>query len=101
MSDSVVLAVVVAFFVSMVGLVGWLIYDSIYGYHGPSPEEIQNLRNALPEGCVAHDVGTYGKIDNMVVIECAGKDVTASYTYMYERHGKTSETDRAVTYVIQ
>lgn len=86
---------------SVVGLIGYAVYDSVYGYHGPSQEEIQNLQNALPEGCKSHDIGSYGKIDNLVIIECDGRKVSASYTYMYESHGKSSETDRAATYVIQ
>lgn len=94
----VIFGVIIALFI---GAIGYAIYDSVYGYHGPSPQEIQNLQNALPEGCTSHDIGSYGKIDNLVIIECGDHKVSASYTYMYESHGKSSEVDRATTYVIQ
>lgn len=99
--DGIFGAIVTLLIVALLGLIGYAIYDSVYGYHGPSPDEIQNLQNVLPEGCTSHDVGSYGKIDNLVIIECDGRRVSASYTYMYESHGKTSETDRAATFVIQ
>ena len=67
----------------------------------PSQKEIQNLERALPAGCTAHDVGSYGRIDNLIVIECEGRAVTTAYTYMHEQHGKTSETDRSAVFVIR
>lgn len=81
------------------GIIGAAIYfDSKAAI--PSPQEIYNLERALPEGCTATDIGSYGKIDNMVIISCDDRRVDASYTYMYERHGKTSETDRAAVFVV-
>lgn len=67
----------------------------------PTEEEKQNLKKALPEGCVAHDVGSYGSIDQLIIIECTGRKVTASYSYMHQQNGKTSETDRAEVFVIE
>ena len=67
----------------------------------PTDEEKQNLKNALPEGCVAHEVGSYGSIDQLLIIECTGRHVTSTYSYMHQQHGKTSETDRAAVFVIE
>ncbi len=99
--DGIFGAIIGILIAGLLALLGYAIYDSIYGYHGPSQEEIQNLENVLPKDCVAHDIGSYGKIDNLVIIECAGRQVSAAYTYMYESHGKSSETDRAATFVIR
>ena len=82
------------------GLIGVAVYlDSVAAI--PTPEEVEALERALPPGCVAHDVGSYGKLDNLLIVECSGREVTASYSYMHEQHGKTSEVDRAATFVIQ
>lgn len=67
----------------------------------PTEEEKQNLQKALPEGCVAHEVGSYGSIDQLLIIECTGRHVTSTYSYMHQQHGKTSETDRAAVFVIE
>ncbi len=67
----------------------------------PTQEEIQNLERALPKGCTAHDVGSYGRIDNLIVIECENRTVTSTYAYKHEQHGKTSETDRSAVFVIR
>ncbi len=86
--------------VLVVGLIGAALYfDSKAAI--PSPHEIRNLENALPDGCTATDIGSYGKIDNMVIITCDDRSVDASYTYMHEMHGKTSETDRSAVFVIR
>jgi hypothetical protein len=83
-----------------VGLIGAAFYfDSKAAI--PSPQEIMNLENALPDGCIATDIGSYGTIDNMVIIVCDGRHVDASYTYMHQSHGKTSETDRSAVFVIR
>ena len=66
----------------------------------PSEEEKGNLKKALPEGCVAHDIGSYGSIDNLLIVECEGRRVTTTYSHMHQQHGKTSETDRAAVFVI-
>jgi hypothetical protein len=89
----------IIFIIVACGLIGIVIYSSYNS--GPTPEEVERLKNALPAGCVAHDIGSYGKIDNLVIIECEDRDVSASYTYMHESHGKSSETDRAAVYVIR
>lgn len=67
----------------------------------PTEEERRNLKNALPDGCVAHEVGSYGSIDQLLIIECTGRHVTSNYSYMHQQHGKTSETDRAAVFVIE
>jgi len=67
----------------------------------PTEEEKQNLQKALPEGCVAHEVGSYGSIDQLLIIECTARHVTSTYSYMHQQHGKTSETDRAAVFVIE
>lgn len=66
-----------------------------------TPEQKTKLKQMLPEGCIVLEVGEYGSIDNLVIIQCDGKKVTASYTYMHQQNGKTSEVDRAAVYVIQ
>lgn len=66
----------------------------------PSEEEKGNLKKALPEGCVAHDIGSYGSIDNLLIIECEGRRVTTTYSHMFRQNGKVSETDRAAVFVI-
>ncbi len=91
---------IVAGIMAFVAFIGGAMYlDAVYSV--PSQEEIQNLERALPEGCVAHDVGSYGRIDNLIVIECEGRAVTTTYTYMHQQHGKTSETDRSAVFVIR
>jgi len=67
----------------------------------PTPEQQQKLKQSLPEGCTVIEVGQYGSIDSLIIIECEGRRVTASYTYMHQQNGKTSETDRSAVYVIQ
>jgi hypothetical protein len=57
--------------------------------------------NALPEGCVVNDIGSYGSIDNLIIITCDGRQVQATHTYMYQSNGKSSETDRASIFVIR
>ncbi len=92
---------IVAGIVAIVALLGGAIYYDAYYAGIPSAEEVQKLEQALPDGCVAHDVGSYGRIDNLLVIECDGRTVTTTYTYMHEQHGKSSETDRSAAFVIR
>lgn len=66
----------------------------------PTQEEIQNLDRALPEGCIAHDVGSYGKIDKLIIVECEGSRVTSSIGYMREQNGKATEVDLSAVFVI-
>lgn len=66
----------------------------------PTQEEIQNLERALPEGCVAHDVGSYGKIDKLIIVECESKKVTSTFGYMREQNGKATEVDLSAVFVI-
>ena len=66
----------------------------------PTEEEKGKLKNALPDGCVAHDIGSYGTIDNLIIIECEGRRVTTTYSHMYQQNGKVSETDRTAVFVI-
>lgn len=98
--DTVVVVIYIIIAAFLV-LLACAIYYSFVRYDGPSPEEIQNLENALPDGCVSHDIGSYGKIDNLVIIECNDRKVSAAYTYMQETRGKSTEIDRAATFVIQ
>lgn len=67
----------------------------------PTEEEKQNLMNALPDGCVANDIGSYGSIDNLIIVICEGRRVEATHTRMHRSSGKSSETDRASIFVIQ
>lgn len=67
----------------------------------PTEEQKTKLKNALPKGCVAHEIGSYGSIDQLIIIECTGREVTAAYTYMRQSNGKTTETDRAAVFVIE
>ena len=67
----------------------------------PTQEEIDNLNRALPEGCVVHDVGSYGRIDRLLIIDCEGKQVTSTYGYMRQQNGKTTEVDFSTTFVIK
>lgn len=91
---------VIAGIVAFCALIGIAIYFDAQSAI-PTQEERQNLERALPKGCVAHDIGSYGRIDNLIVIECEDRTVTTSYTYMHEQHGKTSETDRSAVFVIR
>jgi hypothetical protein len=66
----------------------------------PTQEEIQNLEDALPEGCIAHDIGSYGKIDTLIVVECEGSQVTSSIGYMHQQNGKVPEVDFSAVFII-
>lgn len=66
----------------------------------PTEEEKQNLMNALPEGCVVNDIGSYGSIDNLIIITCDGRQVEATHTRMLQQNGRSSETDQASVFVI-
>ena len=94
--EQAIIFITVAIIAGIFAIAVYFSYNS-----GPTPEEVERLKNALPAGCAAHDIGSYGNIDNLVIIECEGRDVSASYTYMHESHGKSSETDRAAVYVIR
>lgn len=67
----------------------------------PTPEQRTKLKQALPDGCEVIEVGQYGSIDQLIIIDCNGRDVTASYSYMSQSNGKTTEIDRAAVYVIR
>ena len=67
----------------------------------PTEEEKQNLEKALPEGCVAHDIGKYGEINRLVIIECTGRNVTATYSSDTRSNGKTSSKYQAAVFVIE
>ena len=67
----------------------------------PTPEQQQKLKQSLPAECELIDIGQYGSIDNLIIINCDGRSVTASYTYMHQQNGKVAETDRSAVYVIQ
>jgi hypothetical protein len=67
----------------------------------PTEEEKQNLKKSLPEGCVAHDIGKYGEINRLVIIECTGKNVTATYSSDTRSNGKTSSKYQSAVFVIE
>lgn len=67
----------------------------------PTQEEINNLNQALPEGCVVHDVGSYGKIDRLLIVECENSKVTSTFGYMQQQNGKSTEVDLSTVVVIE
>lgn len=67
----------------------------------PSEEEQRNLRNALPEGCVVHDIGSYGEIQRLIVIECTGRMVTTTYTTDLRSNGKVSSRYTSAVFLIE
>lgn len=67
----------------------------------PTEEQKQNLKKALPEGCVAHDIGRYGEINRLVIIECNGRKVSAAYSSDTRSSGKTSSKYQAAVFVIE
>lgn len=69
--------------------------------HSVTQEQENTLKGVLPSGCVAHDVGQYGRIDTLIVIICDGRKVSSSYTYMNKPQGKYREVDRSATIVIE
>ncbi len=56
----------------------------------PSPEQVLKVKSVLPSGCVVHDAGSYGSIDQLVVVVCDDRKTVSTNTY--ERHGKTHRT---------
>lgn len=54
----------------------------------PSVDELNRIKQGLGEGCVFKDLGSYGKIDHVVMVQCEGK--TATTTSSFDRHGKHS-----------
>jgi hypothetical protein len=67
----------------------------------PTEEEKQKLEKALPPGCVAHDIGKYGSINQLVIIECSGRNVTAAYSSDSRTTGKTTTKYQAAVFVIE
>ena len=66
----------------------------------PTQEEIKNLNESLPSGCTFHDVGSYGVIDRLIIVECEDRKVTSSYGYMRQQNGKLTEVDLSAAIVI-
>lgn len=66
----------------------------------PTEEQKAKLKGALPDGCVVHDIGSYGEIDNLIIVECSGHTVTSSYSYLHQQNGKASEVDQSAVFVI-
>lgn len=60
----------------------------------PTPEQQAKVRAALPPGCTVQDVGEYGSINHLVIVNCIGHQ-TRTQNFM-ERHGKTSTSNAIV-----
>lgn len=67
----------------------------------PTEEEKTNLRAVLPEGCVIHDVGSYGSLEQLLVIVCDGRNVTNTGFYVTRSNGKQTYTDAYATVTIE
>jgi hypothetical protein len=39
----------------------------------PTPEQKLKLERSLPPGCAIHDVGEYGPVRHLVIVECQGR----------------------------
>jgi len=61
----------------------------------PTAEQVQYMNQHLPAGCTIQDLGSYGYVEDVVVVKCNGKDVaTTSYEI---RHAKTHSNYSVVT----
>lgn len=76
-------------------------------YPPPTREEAQAMREAeltakLPEGCKATDLGSFGEIDQMVAIQCKGRDVISTFSQQNETKliGKVLTTERHATGIV-
>jgi len=87
MRDAILMLLAVVAFI--VGLV-WVINK----FEEPTSTQLNKINSQLPEGCVFKDLGEYGTVDSVVMVDCKHRDTTT--TTSYDRHGKTSETNTTV-----
>ena len=66
----------------------------------PTEEQKQRLNETLPDGCVVHDIGSYGSINRMVIVVCDGRNVTSTATTESRSNGRTTSTFTSATFVI-
>lgn len=73
---------------------------ALAGCYEPTPEQRQKLKNSLPEGCEVIEIGEYGVIDNLVIVNCEGRRVQASVMYDRKNSGKTTRVELDAVYLI-
>lgn len=61
----------------------------------PTAEQVDRVRQALPEGCRLHHLGAYGDIRNLVVVLCDGREATTAN--QVEKRGKGSAQTTSIT----
>lgn len=66
----------------------------------PTQEEQRKVQDALPPGCTVHYLGSYGEIDNLVVVDCSNKRADAVNYQRTVWHGKTSQTYRTAVITV-
>lgn len=65
-----------------------------------TPDQRDRLKNALPDGCEVIEVGAYGTIDNLIIINCERHRVQSSIMYSRKPAGKSSRVEFDAIYLI-
>lgn len=66
----------------------------------PTDEQRARAHNALPAGCRLIDIGSYGDIKSLVVVNCDGARTTSSNFSWTQPAGKTVTTVQGAALVI-
>ena len=58
------------------------------------------IESLLPEGCSFHDIGHYGRIDQLVLVVCEDREVQTTITRETRSTGKSTVTNNSSSIVI-
>ena len=53
----------------------------------PTDEQVAHMREVLPPGCLIQDLGPYGNVSHVIMVQCSGRQSRAE-SYM-QQAGKT------------
>lgn len=61
-------------------------------------QQFKRIENNLPNGCKITDLGEYGRIDNVLVIQCGNQTTTTSTQGKFDSASKTTKYRSTVTF---
>lgn len=67
----------------------------------PTAEQIARVNAALPEGCTLTDLGSYGSVQHLIVVNCVDRTVHTSTAQYIKSYGKTSASVAEVTVTLE